>query len=258
MAHPQQLMFFSIINEMLGKKKNGMNVLEIGSYDITGSVRQFFNDCEYTGCDLTEGPGVDLVCSGHDLNFPENSYGITLSSECFEHNPYWTETFMNMYRMTKPGGLVLITCASTGRAEHGTERTTDKISVSPGTSAIGWDYYKNLTKRDFKKNLKLDTLFDKYFIYYMPTSCDLYFCGQKKGSPIFNFDKDALLARMAEIKSIPIYQNISSARYLLLKLHSFPIWFMSKVLDDITFQNARIRYLNSVRPLKVIINKIFS
>lgn len=34
-------------------------------------------------------------------------YDITISCNCFEHNPYWRETFLNMHRMTKEGGLCL-------------------------------------------------------------------------------------------------------------------------------------------------------
>ncbi len=52
----------------------------------------------------TEGPGVDVVSSGHALDFPDETFDVTLSCECFEHNPYWLETFRNMHRMTKAGG----------------------------------------------------------------------------------------------------------------------------------------------------------
>ena len=48
--------------------------------------------------------------------------------------------------MLKPGGLFTFTCASTGRPEHGTRRTSS--SVSYGTVANiedMQDYYKNLT-----------------------------------------------------------------------------------------------------------------
>jgi SAM-dependent methyltransferase len=256
MAHAQQLMFFSIISQQVVKKKKGVKVLEVGSYDVTGSVRQFFEGVDYTGCDLIAGPGVDVVSSGHDLAHATNSYEITLSSECFEHNPYWLETFQNMWRMTKPGGLVVMTCASRGRAEHGTERTTDLVSVSPGTSAIGWNYYKNLNQSDFEKNIDLKSLFDKYFFYYMPTSSDLYFCGQKLGDAIFDLNISNLKSRMAEIKAIPSYQNISKVKLILMKVHSFPILIMSYLLDDVSFQNWRINYLRAFRPFTKLIKKI--
>jgi hypothetical protein len=48
-----------------------------------------------------------------------------------------------MVRMTRPGGLVFFTCATTGRPEHGTRRTT------PGDAPYCTDYYKNLVAEDF-------------------------------------------------------------------------------------------------------------
>lgn len=258
MAHPQQLLFFQILNELfIHNQRPEISILEIGSYDVSGSIRQFFKGYDYTGCDLIEGPGVDIVCSGHNLNLPTDAYDITLSSECFEHNPHWVETFQNMHRMTKPGGLVAFTCASRGRVEHGTERTTLKNSVSPGTAAIGWNYYKNLNQSDFEKSLQLGSLFTSWFFYYMPTSCDLYFCGQKHGSPIFNFDESKLSARMPEIMAIPTHHGISMPKLIAMKIHSLPIVVMSYLLDDPTYQNWRIRYLNLIRPLVRAIKRIF-
>ena len=38
-------------------------VLDVGSYDVNGSYRQFFKDSciDYTGLDMSEGPNVDTV-----------------------------------------------------------------------------------------------------------------------------------------------------------------------------------------------------
>src|SRR5215207_8155172 len=117
MAHPQQLRFFSIVKDLFVRPHQpGLKVLEVGSYDISGSVRQHFAGCDYTGVDLIPGPGVDVVGSGHEIAFDDGSFDLTVSSECFEHNPYWLETFVNMHRMTRPGGLVVFSCASRGRA----------------------------------------------------------------------------------------------------------------------------------------------
>jgi len=48
---------------------------------------------------------------------------------------------------------VLFTCASTGYREHGTKRSSPESS--PLTIEIGWDYYRNLTERDFTSRLDL-------------------------------------------------------------------------------------------------------
>jgi len=70
-----------------------------------------------------------------------------------------------------------MTCATTGREEHGTERTTPKDS--PLTIAKGWNYYKNLTVDDFCDAFNLDEIFLNYEFSENLRSKDLYFWGVK-------------------------------------------------------------------------------
>ena len=97
---------------------DGACVLEVGSLDINGSVRELFKNCRYVGVDLQLGPGVDLACQGQLVEFPTGHFDTVISAECMEHNPFWRETIANMLRMTRAGGLVLLSCATTGRLEH--------------------------------------------------------------------------------------------------------------------------------------------
>ena len=170
-SHQSQLDFVASLKRQFPEYFTARKVLEVGSLDINGSVRQFFDDCTYIGVDLGEGKGVDLVAKGEDLVFPDNSFDVSISCECFEHNPEWAKTFNNMVRMTH--GLVVMTCATTGRAEHGTTRT------SPADAPFCGDYYMNLTESDIKDNCN----FDK-FLSFGFSSCnspaDLYFWGITK------------------------------------------------------------------------------
>jgi SAM-dependent methyltransferase len=193
MAHQEQLKFVQTISQSLTNDFSDLKVLEIGSFDVNGSIRKYFDKSSYVGVDLSVGPGVDIVCEGNKLDHPAQTYDVALSCECFEHNPYWAETFSNMYRMTKDGGAVLFTCATTGRPEHGTARTF--ANVSPGSQSIGWDYYKNLTESDFRKVFNFDELFVSYLFLTNQQSFDLYFFGVKRGSKtIFNIDLSNLKA----------------------------------------------------------------
>jgi len=161
MAHQHQLKFVSLVDEHFVRQgRKTLRILEVGSYDVNGSVRHIFTGSDYIGADLCEGPGVDLVRSGHEIDFADASFDLTISCECFEHNPHWVETFLNMHRMTKPGGLVVITCASKGRLEHGTPRAN--YYGSPGTSSLGMDHYRNLGQDDFANALRLDELFESH------------------------------------------------------------------------------------------------
>lgn len=168
MSHQSQLDFVARVRKQFPQYFISRKVLEVGSLDINGSVRQFFEDCDYTGVDLGEGKGVDLVSKGEDLTFPDNHFDVAISCECFEHNPEWVRTFANMVRMTS--GLIIMTCATTGRPEHGTRRT------SPSDAPFCGDYYRNLTEQDIRENCDLS----KFALYQFSTCsspADLYFYG---------------------------------------------------------------------------------
>lgn len=170
MAHVEQRQFFEKVRAEYPDLFSGVSVLEIGSLNINGTIRDLFDAKRYIGVDVHKGDGVDVVAEGQHLKYRAKSFDVAVSAECFEHNPYWRETFVNMHRMARKA--VLFTCASTGRPEHGTTRTTPQDS--PFT--LDWDYYRNLTAEDFA-DLPLDTMFKKYTFTYNPQSHDLYFCG---------------------------------------------------------------------------------
>jgi SAM-dependent methyltransferase len=236
-----------LVDDYFVKRQRGkLRILEVGSYDVNGSTRQIFAGSDYIGADLCEGPGVDIVRSGHEIDFPDASFDLTISCECFEHNPYWVETFRNMHRMTKPGGLVVITCASRGRLEHGTPRAN--YYGSPGTSSLGMDYYRNLAQDDFTSALPLNELFDARRFFYIRKNHDLYFIGWKKGTSRFcgdieRFSDDVKAINRLGRKRIKIFDvPVSIARLL--------------PLDDRSFQNFVFRYLAAVRPVRDFIKSL--
>jgi Methyltransferase domain len=173
MAHYQQRIFVEFTKSRWPEYFQNRKVIEIGSLDINGTVSDLFQNCAYLGVDVGLGKGVNLVSEGQNLNFADNSFDVAISVECFEHNPHWLETFTNMHRMAE--SLVIFTCASTGRPEHGTTRT-DAYS-SPLTEE--WNYYKNLDQSDFSSNLPLAEMFSSHEFIYNAVTCDLYFWGFK-------------------------------------------------------------------------------
>lgn len=178
MAHAQQREFLQKVVELFPKNFTGVKVLEVGSLNINGTVRDFFTDCNYIGIDVGAGIGVDIVMSGHDYFGPDNSFDTIISCECFEHNPHWHATFRNMYRMTKPAGLIVMTCATDGRPEHGTTRTSPH--ESPLTISKGWDYYRNLNVSDFTDLMDIQSMFSEHIFITDHRHHDLYFWGVKK------------------------------------------------------------------------------
>lgn len=250
MAHPSQLQFVKQVAEYLEPRGYAKRrILEIGSYDINGSIRRFFPGSKYVGVDLGEGPGVDVVCEGSSVQDPDGTYDLTISCESFEHNPKWLETFLNMHRVTKNGGVLVFTCATKGRLEHGTTRTSP--NSSPGTQSVGWDYYQNLTEDDFRKRASLEDLFESFFFLTNRRFRDLCFVGQKRGAaPIFRFDAaDLKLACRQATKEIQperryprIVQGIAAATLLPLRI--------AMCLPDKQFQNVAFHYTKIDRAIK--------
>jgi hypothetical protein len=240
-SHREQQLFVELALKTLRKYYPHPNVVEIGSYDVNGSVRgimETLSPSSYTGVDLIEGPGVDLVCSGHEACIESNSVDICISCESFEHNPKWVETFINMTRMTKEGGCVLVSCASRGRLEHGTYRANNPLG-SPGTALRGSEYYKNITVSEFERVLTPSRHFAFFFTTYSRSHRDLYFIGIKSGSNVSSMEVDFRRVVM-DIKRIDILtrKEIGWKETVIREMSNIPIGIMSNVLAEPDFQRV--------------------
>jgi len=173
MAHTQQQEFCRGVQRKYPEMFKGVSVLDIGSLDINGNNRFLFEDYTYVGVDLGAGPNVDVVCRGHEHS-SSIPYDVSISTECLEHDEYWQLTLQNMYKLTRPGGLILMTCASTNRAEHGTKKT------SPQNAPFVQDYYHNLTEADIRTCLDIEACFSEWGFESARGHQDLYFYGIKK------------------------------------------------------------------------------
>jgi len=178
--HDQAKAFTQFVAATLPDSFSGKTVLDVGSGDINGNNRFLFKDCDYTGNDVYIAPNATIVCKTGALPMGENTFDTIVSTECFEHDPEYAESFRKIVYMLKPGGLFLFTCASTGRHEHGTRRTSPGDSYGTIGNVSGWtDYYKNLTIDDLDTAVGLDATFSSYASYYNTSPCDLYFWGVK-------------------------------------------------------------------------------
>lgn len=181
MAHPEQLAFFESVKKLYGRYFTRSAVLDIGSLDINGNNRELFEDCLYIGIDVGQGRNVDFVTKGHELALPDASFDVVISSECFEHDQHYPETIANAVRMLRPGGLFAFTCATTGRPEHGTRRTTPEDAPLLAGHGEWSDYYKNLDAKDICAVLNVQEVFTSFAFHSTTNPCDLYFWGLKAG-----------------------------------------------------------------------------
>ena len=231
MSHSEQTKFITDCLSTIKNDFNNPDVLEVGSYNVNSLVnyRKFIGNCNYLGIDLIEGPGVDLVLEGENINKLNKKFDLIISAECFEHAENWKCVFRQMVDSIKEHGYIILTIASKGRLEHGTKRTIN--SHSPGTD----DYYKNLTKRDFFKNFNIDILFEDYFFFYNIHSYDLYIILRRK-------KKDNNIQLIKKLYST-LYRNFP-------KFNNLKRFIICSIIGDKNFQN--LRFL--IRRLKEKIN----
>ncbi len=113
-------------------------VLEVGSYDINGTPRQFFDTPVYIGLDWRGGPGVDVVGVAHECQMWEDGYfDVIVSTSTAEHDPHWAKTIIKMIDLLKVGGSIIFTCAGPGFPVHEVYTAPEGFGVPRGTYYAG-------------------------------------------------------------------------------------------------------------------------
>lgn len=98
-------------------------VLELGSYDVNGSVRPLFKPprfTEYVGMDMREGPGVDFVCTTSQplRMWPAGQFGVIVTTEMLEHDKHFWQT-LGLCRVKLVGnGHLIVTTRNIGFKRH--------------------------------------------------------------------------------------------------------------------------------------------
>ncbi len=119
----------------------GMKIVDVGSMDVNGSLRQFFVGCEYIGVDMSAGNGVDIVVKpGEPLPFEDGSVDAVVSTSCFEHDPCFSMTFKEMCRIVKLGGYIYINAPSAG-VYHGYPGDNWRFFADAGFALAVWSSY---------------------------------------------------------------------------------------------------------------------
>jgi SAM-dependent methyltransferase len=243
MSHPEQRLFIKACLQHISSVPI-TKVIEFGSFDVNGEIRSLFSEknlVEYIGVDLIEGPGVDIVGFGHEVTISDSSFDVAVSVECLEHDQHWKESFQKLVDLLELGGWLFMTCAGKGRQEHGTRRSNP--GLSPGTTSVGIDYYKNLTVNDFKENMDLDDLFSKYQFIENRYTFDLYFIGQKR--------LDNCFAGASEIIRDPVIREIFQSTPVAHKIVRIPMRLTSKFLPNSVYQHFAFRYWNFIDKIQI-------
>jgi SAM-dependent methyltransferase len=184
MAHPEQQSFFEQLAILFPDHfVDNVNVLEIGSQDINGTVRDFFQpDANYLGLDLGIAKGVDWTIPGELIELPDHWARVCISTECFEHAATWPQILLNMIRITQENGLLILSIAGHGRAGHGT--VDSDLESSPWTTS----YYKNLGPDDITEKIRLGHYFKRHGFQVNSEAGDTYFWGIRSAACVNTFD----------------------------------------------------------------------
>jgi SAM-dependent methyltransferase len=101
-------------------------VLEVGSRNVNGGIRDLFPNAAYTGVDITEGDGVDVVADAATWE-PDREYDIVICAEVLEHAPAWRDIVKTCWRALRPGGVFVMTAAGPGRKPHSAYEDADPV-----------------------------------------------------------------------------------------------------------------------------------
>jgi hypothetical protein len=101
----------------------GKKVLEVGSYDVNGSVRPYIESlgpAMYHGVDAAPGPRVDQVvdCEQLSAQVGYSSWDVVITTEMLEHVRDWRACMLQLMYALKPGALLVITTRSPGFPYH--------------------------------------------------------------------------------------------------------------------------------------------
>jgi len=90
------------------------DVVELGSQDVNGSLRDHAPaTASYLGLDAAPGRGVDkVVTPGDPLPLPDACADVVVTSSALEHDPCFWETFLELVRLLRPGGLLYVNAPS--------------------------------------------------------------------------------------------------------------------------------------------------
>lgn len=116
-----------------------LSIIDVGGMDVNGTLRSAAPaGARYVSVDLSAGRGVDIVLEDpFSLPFPEGSFDAAVSTSCFEHDTMFWLTFLEMCRVTRPGGYIYLNAPSRG-PYHGYPGDCWRFYPDAGSSLEAW------------------------------------------------------------------------------------------------------------------------
>lgn len=122
-----------------------VDVIELGSRDINGTVRDLFPNATYVGVDNKAGRAVDVVDDATTYK-PRKKADVVICCEVLEHVEDWANIIDNAAaNLCRKGGRFIVTAAGPRRAPHS---AVDGGVLRPG------EHYANIHPGDLADALE--------------------------------------------------------------------------------------------------------
>ena len=247
-------------------------ILDVGSSikEAQISQKELFNQKNwiYKGLDIEEGPNVDIVVKDpYDwLEIESDFFDVVISSQTFEHIPYFWVTAFEIGRVLKEGGLACIIAPSAG-GEH--RFPLDTFRYYPDGFSSLCDYLGFIKIETYRQDVDLqypdgsDPVKDCCLVMQKPIFSD----SERKNFLLRNFahkyllkNKNILDFNIYEREIIKIKNEIintsSEISYLNNAIHKNAFLELEKSrLSKITSTFVRKRKIKACIP--ILINNIF-
>ena len=178
--HASQSLWCQHVKRLFPERFNGVNVLDVGSYDINGNNRYLFENYGYVGIDVNNGNNVDVVCPIH-LFSTDVKFDVVVCTNMLEHDLYWKLSIKKMIDLTKSDGLLMI--QSFIGVEHGTIKHCAHDSLTSTLDDELWkNHYYSVLPQDISNNFDLYKEFKHFSLGIQPNKPneDLIFWGIKR------------------------------------------------------------------------------
>ena len=118
--HPNSYMHMVEKSKMYLDPQQHLEIADIGSMDVNGTFKPIFNqpNWSYIGLDLAPGKNVDVVIEDpYKLPLETSSVDVVISGSVFEHVAFFWLTWVEICRITKSQGTIILIVPSRG-PEH--------------------------------------------------------------------------------------------------------------------------------------------
>ena len=138
------------------------SVLDMGGQNVNGSVHDLLPHAAFTTLDLEN---ADIIADARTWTSDTERWDLVIATEVFEHVREWRAIIIGMGLALDPTGpgVIIATCASTGRRPHG---ATGALDPAPG------EWYRNVGVTELE--VELARRFTEYEVRYSNVWGDAY------------------------------------------------------------------------------------